>query len=65
MTRKEAGCRYHSVFERDVHLMAIHPQHLQSRQVIWNPQNTWTKPSALLAAASLVLHALANGHYGF
>jgi hypothetical protein len=25
MTRKEAGCRYHLVFRRDVHLMAIHP----------------------------------------
>jgi 4-amino-4-deoxy-L-arabinose transferase-like glycosyltransferase len=25
----------------------------------------WTRPSLLLAFASLVLHALANGHYGF
>lgn len=25
----------------------------------------WTRPSLLLAVASLVLHALANGHYGF
>src|SRR5450631_2194523 len=24
----------------------------------------WTRPSLLLAFASLVLHALANGHYG-
>ena len=28
-------------------------------------QNTWIRPSFLLALASLVLHALANGHYGF
>ena len=25
----------------------------------------WTRPSLLLALASIVLHALANGHYGF
>jgi hypothetical protein len=24
----------------------------------------WSRPSALLALASLVLHLLANGHYG-
>jgi Dolichyl-phosphate-mannose-protein mannosyltransferase len=27
-------------------------------------RQTWTRPSPLLAAASLVLHAFANGHYG-
>src|ERR1700748_7567 len=25
----------------------------------------WTRPSVLLALASLLLHAFANGHYGF
>lgn len=28
-------------------------------------QNPWTRPSVLLALASLALHAAANGHYGF
>ena len=28
-------------------------------------EQIWTRPSLLLACASLVLHVLANGHYGF
>jgi len=30
-----------------------------------NVRQTWLRPSLFLALASLVLHALANGHYGF
>ena len=28
-------------------------------------ERIWTRPSLLLAGASLVLHVMANGHYGF
>jgi Dolichyl-phosphate-mannose-protein mannosyltransferase len=30
-----------------------------------NAGRSWTRPSVLLALATLVLHAIANGHYGF
>ena len=34
-------------------------------RVTQETEQIWTRPSVLLACASLVLHALANGHYGF
>jgi hypothetical protein len=35
-----------------------------SPSVMGKARENWTRPSLLLAAASLVLHAFANGHYG-